>query len=441
MMDSEISIMVQCPSPEGIAEGQVQAELSPWYDRLKVPGDRVQIEASWTARRQACPWLFDGAKFRLHSAQLDGGGLALRLGLTCYKDFMGTNCAAAAGQLQQRGREDAGDSQAYLAEPLGVGAMLHTADNMFVFLRRSLRVGEAPGKVDIPGGHPEPQVVAGGSASGGPVRHEDLPAEWVVKEIFSSVLREIQDEVNLPLATLSSPVLLGIARNKTSAGRASAEFYVSCSLTSEQVEQSYAVGGLEAHESTGIIFVSREDVLTLEQSGGLWRELCPSAKGAVKLYALGLHPPWDPCPKPYRFSRISLEQAEPWDLPGWQGPRMEAAAQTVHSACPALQRLQERIQMSVCPKHCPTPYVMALTNWVCTWGMMGSRSTARPTESSSLLGTPRACCPPATSREPCSFDPHGACCPWTDLPGARAQPLPSSSETPACLALSLDRLG
>lgn len=33
-------------------------------------------------------------------------------------------------------------------------------------------------------------------------------------------------QVNLPLLTLSQPLLLGIARNETSAGRASAEFYV-----------------------------------------------------------------------------------------------------------------------------------------------------------------------------------------------------------------------
>jgi hypothetical protein len=33
-------------------------------------------------------------------------------------------------------------------------------------------------------------------------------------------------QVNLPLPTLSQPLLLGIARNETSAGRASAEFYI-----------------------------------------------------------------------------------------------------------------------------------------------------------------------------------------------------------------------
>ncbi|CAI5798126.1 Nudix hydrolase domain-containing protein [Podarcis lilfordi] len=135
-----------------------------------------------------------------------------------------------------------------------------------------------------PKGITEAQVVMEDAALEGPVRHQDLPGESVVKELFCSVLREIQDEVNLPLPTLSSPMLLGIARNETSAGRCSAEFYIRCSLSSEQVRHHYAIGGPEAQESTSIIFVDREDVLTMEQSGDFWKELCPSAKGAIELY-------------------------------------------------------------------------------------------------------------------------------------------------------------
>ncbi|XP_054836191.1 uridine diphosphate glucose pyrophosphatase NUDT22 [Eublepharis macularius] len=283
-MDPDISLMFQCTAPVGISECQVQAELSPQYDRHQLPGDRVQIETAWAARRQQNPWLFDGAKFRLHSIKQEGGVLVFRLGLTSYKDFVGTNLAHRVEQLRQQGHEDFGNSQAYLADPLGVGAMLHTTDDKFVLLRRSLHVGEAPGKVDIPGGHPEPQVVAGNAVSEGSICHQDLPKELVVKELFSSVLREIQDEVNLPLPTLSSPVLLGIARNETSGGRASAEFYVRCSLTSEEVQHNYAIGGPEAQESTSAMFVTRENILTTEQNGDLWKELCPSAKGAIKLY-------------------------------------------------------------------------------------------------------------------------------------------------------------
>lgn len=48
----------------------------------------------------------------------------------------------------------------------------------------------------------------------------------VVKEIFDSTLKEIVDEVNVPVSTLTDPILLGVARNTTSAGRPSSEYYV-----------------------------------------------------------------------------------------------------------------------------------------------------------------------------------------------------------------------
>jgi len=53
-----------------------------------------------------------------------------------------------------------------------------------------------------------------------------LSASSVVNEIFNSTLREIVHEVNVPIESLSDPVLLGIARNTTSAGRPSSEYYV-----------------------------------------------------------------------------------------------------------------------------------------------------------------------------------------------------------------------
>lgn len=157
-MDPDISLLFQCPASGGIPESDVRVELSPLYDRNSLPADQARIDRVWAARCQQNPWLFNGAKFRLHSIKLDGTLLTFHLGLTSYKDFVGTNLAKTAMQLREQGDQDFGNSQAYLAEPLGVGAVLQTADDNFVFLRRSLCVGEAPGKIDVPGGHPEPQV-------------------------------------------------------------------------------------------------------------------------------------------------------------------------------------------------------------------------------------------------------------------------------------------
>ncbi|XP_035267668.1 uridine diphosphate glucose pyrophosphatase NUDT22 [Anguilla anguilla] len=213
--------------------------------------------------------------------------LILQLGLTCYKDFLGTNWSRGVGALMRRGAAEFGDPHALLAQPLGVGGVLRTADGLLVLLRRSQRVAEAAGLLDIPGGHPEPKAVCQG-VSEDSIQVEQLTESAVVRELFSSICMEIRDEVNIPLSTLSEPVLLGIALNHTSAGRPSAEFYISCSLSSEEVKKFYWQGGPEAHESTDIVFLSEEEMMQLDDCAPLWKELCPSAKGAVMLYRLVL---------------------------------------------------------------------------------------------------------------------------------------------------------
>ncbi|XP_045710734.1 uridine diphosphate glucose pyrophosphatase NUDT22 isoform X4 [Phyllostomus hastatus] len=267
-MDPEVSLMLQCP-PGGLPEQQVRAELSPAHDRRPLPGGDQAIAAVWESRLQAQPWIFDAPKFRLHSAFLEPTGsqgpqLLLRLGLTSYRDFLGTNWASSAAWLRQQGLADWGDKQAYLADPLGVGAALTTADDFLVFLRRSQRVAEAPGLVDVPGGHPEPQALCPGDSP----LHKDLPGELVVHELFSSVLQEICDEA-LPLYNVNNDKCLAYSPR--------------CSLTSEQVRKHYMSGGPEAHESTGIIFVETQNVKRLQETE-MWAELCPSAKGAIFLY-------------------------------------------------------------------------------------------------------------------------------------------------------------
>ncbi|XP_029297367.1 uridine diphosphate glucose pyrophosphatase NUDT22 [Cottoperca gobio] len=213
--------------------------------------------------------------------------LTLRLGLTCYKDYLGTNWSCRVAELRQRGEVEFGDPLVLLAQPLGVGGVLCTDDGQVVLIRRSQRVAEAGGLLDIPGGHPEPKVVC--ELLGRAVREDQISVDMmqqrlVVSELFSSVCAEIRDEVNIPLSSLGEPVLMGVALNHTSAGRPSAEFYVSCSLTSDEVRKLYWEGGAEAHESTDIVFLSRTEVLQLDRSNPLWSELCPSAKGAVLLY-------------------------------------------------------------------------------------------------------------------------------------------------------------
>lgn len=211
---------------------------SPRYNRQTDDALECHIEEVWSERLSKEPWLFNGAKFRLHSFYLDsptsprssavlpwlapshslfsdspdeqesrshtdglhdaalthftcdnlpGSGvqltdgtqgkasgkllsrnetvksdsrplLTLKVGLTCYKDYLGTNWSGQVAELQRRGEVEHRDHVALLAQPLGVGAVMCTDDGQVVLIRRSKRVAEAGGQLDIPGGHPEPKV-------------------------------------------------------------------------------------------------------------------------------------------------------------------------------------------------------------------------------------------------------------------------------------------
>lgn len=348
-MDSDVSLLLHCAAWRGLLESQVHVELADRYNRQTDPTLERHIEEVWTERVSKEPWLFNGSKFRLHSFCLassssvphppctdspaipesDGSSdqedvssrdslseatksslnkinkitpaaivstqstadsgplLTLRLGLTCYKDYLGTNWSCRQAELRQLGEAEFSDPLALLAQPLGVGGVLCTGDGQVVLIRRSQRVAEAGGLLDIPGGHPEPKVVC--ERLGLALQEEQIGVNMmqpstVVSELFSSVCAEIRDEVNVPLNVLGEPVLMGVALNHISAGRPSAEFYVSCSLSSDEVRALYWKGGAEANESTEIIFLSRKDVLQMDRHSPLWSELCPSAKGAVLLY-------------------------------------------------------------------------------------------------------------------------------------------------------------
>ncbi|XP_077466376.1 uridine diphosphate glucose pyrophosphatase NUDT22-like [Stigmatopora argus] len=301
-MDPEVSLLLHCAAWRGLRQSQVQVEISEKYNRQMDVDLQHHIEEVWTARVSKEPWLFNGAKFRLHSFHAAPENtdsmhsqstddketrplLTLRVGITSYKDYLGTNWSSRAAELRRRGEAELGNSQALLAQPLGVGAVVCTGDGQVVFIRRSREVAEAGGKLDIPGGHPEPKVVC--ERLGETKIDLNLlrkTPEAIVAELFSSICAEIRDEVNIPLCSLGEPILMGMALNHTSAGRPSAEFYISCSLSSDQVRELYWKGGAEASESTDIVFLSCAELSHLNVSSSLWSELCPSAKGAVLLF-------------------------------------------------------------------------------------------------------------------------------------------------------------
>ncbi|XP_039459610.1 uridine diphosphate glucose pyrophosphatase NUDT22-like [Oreochromis aureus] len=223
IMDPEVSVLLHCAHWQGLLRSQVQVELSERFNRQTDLALERHIDEVWMKRVSKEPWLFNRAKFRLHSfcladlqnppstplshgtifhhtedqnsqGQRHLGDIHNRCisqikkcpGYTCYKDYLGTNWSC--------GEAEFGDPLTLLAQPLGVGGILCTSNGQVVMIR-SQKVAEAGGLLDISGGHPE----------------RDMNKE---------------DSVNIPLSSLGPPDLMGIALNHTSAGGPSAEFYV-----------------------------------------------------------------------------------------------------------------------------------------------------------------------------------------------------------------------
>ena len=146
--------------PEGLGPQDVAVELSHDYDmRPADAGIESEKDAIWESRKAKSPRLYNASKFRLKGIKSKEKCLTLYIGLTDYKSYICTNMHPERWQLlRQTGMDQYGDGRACFADALAVGAVVVSRDSQLVFIRRSHVVYEAPGKVDTPGGHPEPSV-------------------------------------------------------------------------------------------------------------------------------------------------------------------------------------------------------------------------------------------------------------------------------------------
>jgi hypothetical protein len=157
-MDSEVELMFLAPLKTKIDRNSTIVRNSAEFNRKSTPNIDSDIEVIWNKRLKENPKLYNGTKFRLDSAEMDGKHCVLNIGITCYKDFIGSNWSPDARKLQINGEEMYNNKQAYMSDALGVGSFLLSSDNYATFLKRSLDCGEAVGLWDIPGGHAEPKV-------------------------------------------------------------------------------------------------------------------------------------------------------------------------------------------------------------------------------------------------------------------------------------------
>ncbi|CAE7253754.1 Nudt22 [Symbiodinium pilosum] len=207
----------------------------------------VHLSTRTTTERN--PRIYDGSKFRLHSVAWVDGVLQVNLGLTGYKEYLGTHQRppTESQQLGEDGLRDFGDKAAHFSQALGCEAVLGTSDGQAVLLRRSGAVGTNSGLYNGPSGHPEPKN-AGVEAEA----DMDTASEASKRELFGSVVDEVVAETNVPRESLTCPELIGFMADST--GKPDVLFLLRTSLTSEEVKLAYAKGAEEAWESDRLMF-------------------------------------------------------------------------------------------------------------------------------------------------------------------------------------------
>lgn len=237
------------------AASDVHVVLHPHADRRPHHTMDARLEAVWQERLAAAASsggkLFDATKFRLHRIRPDPGqrgAVRLELGLTSYKQYVGTNQLPRAQRalLEADGIGDFNDRDAHLSNALGCETVLLTSDEQAVLLRRSARVSAFTGLYNGPSGHAEPEN-ARISAHG-----KDGADRCARDELFGAMVQEVIDETNVPRQALSAPRLIGAMCDASR--KPDVLFVMRTSLDAEGVRHAYARGAVEGWESDRLAF-------------------------------------------------------------------------------------------------------------------------------------------------------------------------------------------
>ena len=243
----------------GVAADAMRVSLEPANDRRPHASD-ANLEAVWEAKLEAANAsggrLFDMSKFRLHRIGWSDANcevLLIELGLTSYKEYVGTNQMPQAQRtsLEADGMADFGEPRAHLSNALGCEAVLVTSDGQVVLLRRSGKVLSGHGQYNGPSGHAEP-LHAGIEAHAGSGEQRASLEGRARSELFEAILAEVHEETNVPRAALSTPVLIGAMEDDQR--KPDLLFLVRTCLDAEGVRQAYAEGAAEGWESDRIAF-------------------------------------------------------------------------------------------------------------------------------------------------------------------------------------------
>ncbi|CAH8356544.1 unnamed protein product [Eruca vesicaria subsp. sativa] len=258
---SRYQLLLSCPS--GLSLSQVSVDFSKSHDRIQHPDHDLEdsIGQAWEQRTQGNSALFNGQKFRFGSLCLDGDAgtdevshVCLRLGLTDYRTFVGTNLSSQWEKFLVTSQDDCVRCR-HTSSPLGNAAVIETSDQKIIVLRRSDNVGEFPGHYVFPGGHPEPMAV--GIDSHQLEKDGEVLKKKVTQEMFDSITREVVEETGIPSSSLSTPLFIGISRRELNV-RPAMFFFIKCSHHSDDIPRLYssAEDGFESTQLHTVALVS-----------------------------------------------------------------------------------------------------------------------------------------------------------------------------------------
>ncbi|KAK1420789.1 hypothetical protein QVD17_22655 [Tagetes erecta] len=256
--ENAFKLLLSCPS--ALSSSQVSVNFDESYDRVPHPDHDLEKSVSqiWDKRVQQSPSLFNGKKFRYGGHDGTRTNVCLHLGLTDYRTFVGTNLNPQWERFLVSSEDDCKQCQ-HTSSPLGNGAIVETVDNKILVLQRSNNVGEFPGYLVFPGGHPEPEEVGITShkCENGLQNSESINSK-VSQEMFDSIVREVVEEIGVPAATLSEPLFIGISRRVLNV-RPAAFFFIKCNLQSAQVQQLYS-SAQDGYESTKLYTIHSSEL-------------------------------------------------------------------------------------------------------------------------------------------------------------------------------------
>ena len=259
-MNSTLEVSSYISQGKGVLEDQVDVDFNiARYAMVETEESRDMINMIWKRKTESNPRLFNQSKYRLagESFQEEEGRVSLQVGVTDYKDHVGTNLSEQVDEYLGEGDQRFG----MMSQCVGVGGWVVTTDDKVIMVETAAWKGEGGCSVDRPGGHAEPEESLKNIDGDGAKTYGNISNKLVLRELFESVQKEIRDELNIPIVNQTAPELLGVVYKIEHGGRLTMDYLVMLDIDSEKVLEMYQEGGVEADESTDLFLIDVDDIL------------------------------------------------------------------------------------------------------------------------------------------------------------------------------------